>query len=148
MSGPLTELCEGFAAYLAAQDATLTWAKDGNYTADQTGLFVLAVPPAPDRLVTLTPYPLGDDPTLANSTVGLQVRTRAPGDPRDVLDLDDQLADVLLGNFPLKLANDVQITTLIRTSAVSLGEDTATPNRWGFTANYRLTVYRPGPHRH
>lgn len=151
MSAPattfLTDLCEGVAQLLA--DAGVgVWSASGVFTAEQTGITVMAVPPAPSRLITLTPYPLGDAPTLADSTVGLQIRTRSAGaDPRDVLALDDAIADQLLGNYPLRLSTGVQIGTLTRTSAVSLGQDDATPPRWGWSSNYRLTVYRPGPHR-
>jgi hypothetical protein len=141
-------LCAGLAEYLVAADIGLAYSEDGIYTAQQSGITVMAVPPAPSRLVALTPYPLGDDPTLSDSIIGLQIRTRSAGvDPRDVLELDDAIADQLLGNFPLQLANGVQITSLVRTSAVSLGQDDATPPRWGWSSNYRLTVYRPGPHR-
>lgn len=154
MSAPdtsfLTDLCEGVAEYLAAAGLGLSYPPpdSGVYAATQTGISIMAVPPTPNRLVVLTPYPLGDDPTLSNSRIGMQIRTRSAGaDPRDVLALDDAIADQLLGNYPLRLPTGVHIGTLTRTSAVSLGQDDATPPRWGWSSNYRLTVYRPGPHR-
>jgi hypothetical protein len=144
----LIDLCGGLAQYLAEANIGLTYSETGVYTASQTGIAIMAVPPTPNRLVVLTPVPLGDDPTLANSIVGLQIRTRSTGaDPRDVLALDDAIADQLLGNYPLRLSTGVQIGTLTRTSAVSLGQDDATPPRWGWSSNYRITVYRPGQHR-
>lgn len=148
MTTLLNDLCAGIAEYLAAADIGLTYSADGSYTAAQTGITIMVVPPTPNRLVVLTPSPLGDDPTLTDSTVGLQIRTRsAAADPRDVLALDDAIADQLLGNFPLPLSTGVQIISLVRASAVSLGQDDATPPRWGWSSNYRLTVYRPGSHR-
>lgn len=150
MSAPATsflgQLVEGFAQLLAAESIGLTYNASGVYTADQTGIVAMAVPDKPNRIVVLTPYPLGDDPSLSNSTVGLQVRSRSAGqDPRDVFTLDDSIADALLGRFPLTLPTGVRVNTLVRTSATSMGMDDS--QRWGWSSNYRLTVYRPGAHR-
>lgn len=145
----LTDLVEGFAQLLAAEvdpAQNLTWQTDGAYPDGVTGIFVMKVPQAPDRVLTLTPYPLGDDPVFADSLVGMQVRSRSTGqDPRDVYALDDAAADVLLGNYPRTLPNGVRVQTLTRISAVSLGQDNL--DRWEWASSYRASVHRPGPHR-
>lgn len=147
--GALSDLTAGVAAYLAANvepTQNLDWQPTSAYTADKTGIYVATVPSTPNRIVTLTPYPMGDDPTLSESDVGLQVRSRsAAADPRDVFDLDDAIADVLLGVYPLTLATGVQISTLVRTSAVSLGQDDN--QRWNWASSYSLHVHRPSLHR-
>lgn len=156
-----TDLVVGFAQLLADADVGFIWQPDGAYVVGEdygyggyetaygnggTGLFVMGVPSIPDRLVTLSPYPLGDDAVYADSLAGLQVRSRAAGeDPRGVMDLDDTVADVLLGRFPMTLPTGVHVTTLERTSATPLGQDAN--QRWSWSSNYRLGLHRPGTHR-
>lgn len=141
------DILTGFAVLLSSASIGLTWRPDGTaYAAGETGILLRAVPPEPDRIVTLSTYGLGDEATYADSTVGLQVRTRSGSpDPTDVDSMDDAIADVLLGNYPLTLSTGVRIVTLIRSSTVSLGQDDS--KRWGQSSNYTLGLYRPGPHR-
>lgn len=143
----LTSFSEGFAQLLAAASIGLTWSPDGLYTTGQTGIWIARVPTAPpNRVLTLTPYPLTDEPVSAMSEIGLQVRTRSAGpDPRDVFTLDDAVADALLGNFPLVLPNGIRVSTLIRSSSGSLGQDDA--HLWNWASNYTAAVNRPSPHR-
>lgn len=148
MSGFLTDLATGFAVLLAVDDALgLTWRPNGSmYTADELGVTVMAVPPSPDGLVTVSPYPLSDDATFADSDIGLQIRSRAAGeDPRTVLDLDDAIADALLGRWPLTLSTGIRVVTLERSSSASFGQDAA--KRWSRSSNYLLRLHRPGTHR-
>jgi hypothetical protein len=92
-------------------------------------------------------YGLGDDPTLRQSIVGLQVRTRGAGeDPREPRNLNDAIADRLLGRYPLTLPNGIRVTTIERTSAVSLGQEDGGDRRWSYVSNYRLTAYNPTTH--
>jgi hypothetical protein len=143
------DLCEGVAELLAADvDATqnVAWSDTGVYPAGKTGIYILAVPAIPNRIITLSTYGLGDDAVYGDSDVGLQVRTRsAAADPRDVQRLDAAIFDVLVGRFPFTLATGVRVQTLVRSSAVSLGQDDNL--RWSFAANYRLSLHRPGTHR-
>ena len=141
-----TDVGEGFAQLLAAEVTGLAWQTTGTYAANVTGIYIAVVPPTPNRIVTLTVYGLGDDAAYAESTTGMQVRTRsAAADPRDVHDLDDAIADALLGRYPMTLPNGIRVETLIRTSATPLGQDDN--QRWEHTANYSLGLYRPGAHR-
>lgn len=144
-----SDIVAGFAVLLAADvDASwaVTWRPTGAYQAGETPIFDSAVPPTPDRIITLTTYGLGDHPVLSDSDIGLQVRTRSEGaDPRDVKDLDDAIADALLGRFPMTLSTDIRVQTLVRASWAPLGQDGN--QRWNRVSNYNLGLYRPGPHR-
>jgi hypothetical protein len=143
----LTDLVTGFAALLDGASIGLTWNADGSaYAVDETGIYVGNAPLDVDRAVVLMPYPLTDDPSLSDSEVGMQVRSRsAAQDPRDVFDLDDAVADVLLGNYPLDLATGIRVVTLIRSSSVSLGQDDR--RRWQWASSYPLSLHRPSLHR-
>jgi hypothetical protein len=147
--GFLTDLHEGFAQLLAADvnpAQNLAWQPSGAYPIDKTGIFIRHVPASPNRIVVLSSYGLSDDAVYADSDVGLQVRTRSAGeDPRDVDDLDEAIADVLLGRFPFTLTTGIRIVTLTRSSAAPLGQDAN--HRWERTSNFALGLHRPGPHR-
>lgn len=150
MSDPTTDLVEGFAQLLAAEvDSAqhLTWQASGAYASTATGIYVFAVPATPDRILTLSIYGLGDDAAYGDSDCGLQVRSRSVGaDPRDAIALDDAVADVLLGRFPLDLPTGVHVQTLTRLNGpMSLGQDDNL--RWSFVSNYTLGLHRPGAHR-
>jgi hypothetical protein len=147
----LRHYTEGFAQLLADDpDLGLTWHPADPYDPAETGIWLAAFPADPSfeqsRAVVLTPYPLGDDAALSDSTIGLQVKTRCPGqDPRPCWSLDDAIANVLLGLYPVTLPTGVQVITLQRTSSASLGMDEN--QRWTWSSNYGTTVYRPSTHR-
>lgn len=145
----LTDLCEGFAQLIAA-DAdpaqNIQWVAAGLYPNGKTGIYVAHVPLTPNRVITLTAYGYGDDATFGDTAAGLQVRTRSIGpDPRDVYALDDAVADVLLGRYPVTLPSGIRVQTLTRSSSTSLGLDDN--QRWSHVSNYDLGLHRPGPHR-
>lgn len=141
-----TDLLTGAAELLADAGIGLTWRATGAYQTGETGIILRAMPPVPDRIVTLSAYDLSDDPTLSDSQKGLQVRSRSGDpDPTDVDSIDDAVADVLLGNYPLTLPTGIRITTLIRSSGVSLGQDDT--KRWSTVSNYTLGLWRPSTHR-
>lgn len=140
---------EGWATYLAA--AGLNWVFAETYTPDQHGIWLQKFPTDPafdaSPAMMLAAYPLADDPTYADSTVGLRLAFRAPGqDPRTVMDLDDAAANVLLGNWPLDLPGGVHVSTLRRIPIGSLGFDEA-KSRWTWASSYPCQVLRPGAHR-
>lgn len=140
------ELVDGMAVLLAGAGINLTWRSTGAYSASETAIVVGGLPQSPDRAVGLTPYPLGDDAVFSDSDCGLQIRSRvATPDLRDVFDLDDAIADVLLGRFPFTLTTGVVVQTLVRTSAVSLGRDDNLRAEW--SSNYTLGLHRPGQFR-
>jgi len=143
-----TQLIEGIAQLLAADpDGGLSWQSSGVYADGETGIYVLAVPQSPDRIVSLSPAPMKASPTLSDSMFNLQTMSRSTGqDPRDVFALDDAVQNVLLGNYPLTLATGVRIGSLQYIGGASGGQDDN--NRWLWASRYQLSVHRPGPHRH
>ena len=146
MSGFTTDLLTGIAAYLAAGGIGATWNTSGAYTALQTGIVLGTIPQEPDRIITLTAYPVGDSPALSDSVIGLQVRTRCEGqDKRKVDDLDDAIFELLHGATHVTLSTGVQIVQCLRQSAATLGQDQG--GRWSNASNYYLSVHRPSTHR-
>lgn len=142
----LNDLVTGVAELLADSSIGLTWQPSGAYAAGATGIFIMAVPASPNRLVTLSAFVLSDDASLSDSEIGLQIRSRSAGaDPRDVYTLDDSIAGVLLGNYPLTLPTGIRIVTLIRSSATPLGQDDR--QRFEWASSYTLQVHRPSTHR-
>lgn len=146
----LSDFTEGFAQLLAAASIGLTYADE--YTPDQTGIglmtWPLGLPGADlDNAVALAPYPLVEDPTLGITTLGLQIRSRAAGrDPRAVWAIDDAIAGVLLGRYPLTLPTGVRINTLVKAgSPGSTGVDDS--QRWTWLSNYVCSAMHPTAHR-
>ncbi len=144
MSGFETNLLTGLAQLLAAANLG-TWNPSGVYTSAQTGIVFDTIPQSPDNIITLTDYAVSDDPTLSDSVIGVQVRTRCAGaDPRPVKDLDGAIFNALHGLESVDLGG-VHVVSLVRRSGVSLGIDAN--NRWMRASNYYATVWRPSPNR-
>lgn len=145
MSGFESNLLSGIADLLVTAGLG-TYNTTGAYTATQTGIVFDAVPQSPDNVITLSDYPVKDDPTLSDSVIAVQVRTRCAGqDPRPVKDLDGAIFDALHGLEGVDLASGVHLVSLYRRSGVSLGQDGNL--RWMRSSNYYATVWRPSTHR-
>ena len=145
MSGFETLLLTGVAQLLAAANLG-TWRDTGIYTAAETGITLDVVPQSPDNIITLTDYVISDDPTLSDSVIGVQVRTRwGDQDPRPVKDLDGAIFNVLHGLEAVTLTGGVHIVSMVRRSGVSMGQDAN--NRWMRSSNYYATVWRPSANR-
>jgi len=147
-AGIQRRLRTGVAALLHTEGAA-TWTATGavSVTASPAPVFDSTYPDEPDVAAALSTYAVGgDEPTLSGSVLMLQVRTRtslsdvAAGD-----DLDDAIAGVLMGNFPVTLTNGVRVTSLVRSSGSPIGRDAA--GRMERTTNYRVRIYDPGSHR-
>lgn len=142
------DFTEGWAQLLAANIAGLAWDPAQSYPAGVTGIFIASMPATPDRCVVLTPYPISADPTLQDSTIGLQIRSRSTGpDVRDVWRLDDAVNNYLLGLFPITLPTGVRVASLRFVSGTSLGQEPAGARRWEWSTNFAATVWRPSLHR-
>ena len=145
MSGFETNLLTGVAQLLAAAGVGV-WRDTGAYAATETGIVLDVIPQDPDQIITLSDYDISDDPTLSDSVIAVQVRTRWGGqDPRPVKDLDGAIFDALHGLESVTLTGGVHVVSLVRRSGVSLGQDTN--NRWMRSANYYATVWRPSTNR-
>ena len=149
MSGFQTNLLTGIAA--ALQTAGLgTWSAAGVYKASETGIVLRTMPQGPDRIICLSTYGVGDDPSLSDSIIGLQIRTRWEGAiPTPVDDLDDAIFTFLHGKETWTVGSGaaaVRIGLCLRNSGpVSLGQDTNL--RWSLASNYYLDLWRPSTNR-
>lgn len=140
------DLLTGLAAYLAAGSVG-TWQPSGAYPTDADApIFIGDMPATPHRLIVLTAYPVSDDPSLSDSTVGVQVRTRgAKGSQSSVDDLDDAVFDRLHGIHGLDLSTGLHIAQMHRQSGAPMGIDGN--RRHGRVSNFYALVHRPSPHR-
>lgn len=136
-----TDLLTGLAEHLAAAGIG-TWSVTGNFTAAQTAITHKIMPATPDRAIVLSPYTVSND-LHGGTTQGLQVRTRMPGRPTDVDDLDDAIYAELHGREDLILGG-VPVVLLWRQSHGTLGRDDN--NRWQCTANFYALIGKPTAH--
>ncbi|MFG2059666.1 minor capsid protein [Micromonospora sp. NPDC048930] len=143
--GWTSRLLTGLAEHLAAASVG-DWNAAGLYTDDQTGIFIRAVPPSPNRIITLAAYPVGTElQGMADHLTGVQIRVRGiPGSPQDCDDLADAIFDeldsltgVTWGGIPVK--------QVWRQSYTSLGQDNN--SRWERSENYYIDTMRPTAHR-
>jgi hypothetical protein len=146
VSGFETDLLTGVAQLLAGANLG-TWRDSGVYTATETGIVFATVPQSPDNIITLTAYGVSDDPTLSDSVMGVQVRTRRAGqDPRPVMDLDGAIFDRLHGMPATTLTGGVRVVSCFRrVGPAVMGQDAN--NRWGLASTYYVTVWRPSANR-
>jgi hypothetical protein len=145
MSGYQTNLMTGIAQLLAAANVA-TWNTSGAYAANETGIFIKAVPQTPDAAISLTTYPVADNASLSDTVTGLQVRTRAAGqDPRAVDDLADAIFDQLHGLHDVTLASGLRVVQCLHQGGGSLGQDDL--KRWGRSDNFYVTTWRPSLNR-
>jgi len=124
-----------------------TWSTAGVYTPTQTGIVLDVVPQTPDRIITLTDYPVSDDVSGPDSVVGIQVRCRWGGaDPRLVKDLADLIFQRWQNMCNVTLTGGVYVVQCLRQSGpVSLGQDANL--RWSNSTNYYLKVGNPATNR-
>lgn len=141
--GFTSDLMTGLAEHLAQAGLGLTWRPTGVYAATETGILLQTVPPTPDRVVVLAPYPVTAG-ARSDVVQGVQVRCRAaPGSPTPVLDLDDGIYAVLHGAENLRLGS-VAVAHTWRASATPLGPDQN--RRHETSSNYYLTTAHPSAH--
>lgn len=140
-------LGEAIAALIAADDA-FSWAPDLPLDpAAATAPVVLGFQPvAPDRVVTVTALPMGDDPAMPLGLLLVQVRARGGrGRPLDAGDLLDLAFVRLHGVTGLPVAGGA-IVQCLRQNRVPLGTDDL--DRTDAADHYTVTVdYPPTDHR-
>jgi hypothetical protein len=112
----------------------------GVYADGQTCYAKYNLPDKPDRVVCVTPYPIGDSPNQTRSTVGVQVRTRAGTDPDDESDLRDAVFDALQGRTHLDFGS-CHIIQILRKTTVPMGRDAS--GRWSFAQTFYIDVNTP-----
>ena len=139
-----SDLLTGLAQLLASAGIGV-W-RESAYTAAETGITLDKVPATPDAVVTLSDYTVSDDPTLSDSVIGVQIRTRRAGvDPRPVKDLDGAIFNLIHGMPATTLPGGVRVVSCFRRSGASLGQDAN--GRWQRSSNFYLQVHRPSTNR-
>lgn len=143
-------ILDGFAtAIVDNPDATVSLAYDDEtdpayiYPDDVLGIYVDRWPQTVEGSVTITDYPVSDDPSLSDSVVGVQV-TIKDADVNVVRAIDSDIFKLFHGR-QRGMLGDVTLVSCVRASGTSLGQDSN--GRQGRTANYYLTVHRPSTHR-
>ncbi|MFF5142527.1 minor capsid protein [Streptomyces sp. NPDC013157] len=119
-----------------------TYRPDGVYKATETAITDTVMPDSPDRAVVLTVYDSANAQNLTDTTVYVQVRTRAGPDPREVAALDDAVFDVLHNSGPF-LFGTARVVLITRQSAAPLGADSL--GRFERSSNYAVRAHRPHP---
>ncbi|WP_416962977.1 minor capsid protein [Streptomyces sp. Agncl-13] len=137
----LIEIVDGLAKLLHAEGVA-TYRPDGVYETGETAITDTVMPDQPDRAVVLTAYDTANSQNLTDTTVYVQVRTRASPDPREVAALDDAVFDVLHNSGPF-LFGTARVVLITRQSAAPLGADSA--GRFERTSNYTVRAHRPHP---
>jgi len=144
-----SDLLAGIAELLADRGVG-AWRPDGTaYAPDETAIVVGTMPPGPDRVICLNWYPVELLDGHGDVTVGVQVRTRAGTDPRDVSDLSDAVYDVLDGLAGIQLGG-VWVSQIYRRSgeeiSAAAGVDTQA-DRHERVDNYYIQAFRPSQNR-
>lgn len=117
-------------------------------TASDSGVLIVdkVLPASPDSAIALAQYPVSDDPSLSDSVIGVQVRTRIAGiDARPADDAADAIFDLLHGMTDVTLPGGVKVVNSERRSGTAAVKDDLL--RWSRIDNYYLTVWRPSPNR-
>lgn len=143
----LVPLLEGLAQLLAQRELG-AWRPDGAaYAPGETAIVVGALPDSPPAAIALAPYGVGDDPSMSESTTGVQVRSRTATlhDPRPGLALVDGIFDALHGLDGLTLPTGVRVVTCQRQSWTPLGADDNQRPR--YSQNFYVLHHRPSAHR-
>ncbi|OKI47234.1 minor capsid protein [Micromonospora sp. CB01531] len=141
--GWTSRLLTGLAEHIAAAGIA-AWRPTGSYQATEVGIIIRGIPPNPDRLITLAPYPVASTPGEADVTQGVQIRLRGTQDPRVVEDLGDGLFDLLDSATGLTWSG-IPIVQVYRQSYAALGADSN--GRWEASHNYYFEAMRPTQHR-
>lgn len=132
-------------AQLLATNHVAQYSATGAYNAGDTAITIQKLPADPDNAIALTTYPVSDDPTLSDSVIGLQVKTRTAGaDPRPTNTLAGLAYNALHG-LQAVLPSGVTVVLCTRQSGSALGQDDR--DRSIRVDNYYLQVWRPAPNR-
>ncbi|WP_027945958.1 minor capsid protein [Amycolatopsis taiwanensis] len=138
-------LLKGLAQRIADQGIALYRSDGSAYLPTEIGLFFDAMPPEPDRAIVLTDYPVTDDPSLSDSVLGVQMRSRGlPYDAGSVKAIADGLFDLFHGARDFTV-NGIRVVYVVRNSGAVLGRDDN--NRWERSDNYYFSLHRPSANR-
>jgi hypothetical protein len=141
--GAADDISRGFARIIT-NAGLAQFDESGDYALTDTGILMKAVPPKPDRIITITVVPLSDDIAAPQGQVMVQLRYRGlPGEPLDVDNLADAVKPLFHG-LSNTIMGDHTLVQCDRRQSVPLGQDAA--KRWERADQFYLDVeYPPSP---
>lgn len=131
-------------AELLDREGIADWSPGAAYSGDGPVIAMGDAPAGPDQAVTLTAYPVQDDPHYADALYGVQARIRGTRDIRTTWDTAGRIRDVLHGATALTLGG-VHVIECHRQSSAPLGRDEN--GRWEQSDTYYLQAHTPTAHR-
>ncbi len=139
-------------AELLADAGVVSWDAAGTYLVTQSPkpVYDTSYPDnGPDVCVALSTYYTGGDGIGADTSSWLQLQVRSRGQKHgpstDADDLDDAIAQVLQGSWPMTLPNGVRVTLVEHSSSTPIGRDAA--GRFERTTNWSIRVADPAARR-
>jgi hypothetical protein len=134
------DISRGFAQIIDAS-ALAVFHEDAVYEDSETGIVMKAVPPSPDRVVTITVVPRSDDIAAPQGEVMVQLRFRGlPNQPLDVDALADAVKPLFHGLSKVPMGDHV-LVQCDRRQSVPLGQDAF--KRWERADQFYLDVEFP-----
>lgn len=134
-----TRLLTGLAERLHAAGAGV-YDPDGVVADPQTGIYLIRVPEAPLKIISLRTYDSDDDPKLSDMVMMVQARTRAGKAPLDVLRLSGLVYGALHGLERVWIceAEPLHLIQVYRESEADVGPDER--GSWERTENYLVQL--------
>lgn len=120
------------------------WQDAGVYPAGTVlPIYIRAVPAAPDRLITVSHYPVAQVAWTVDTVEGIQVRNRGPADdPRPADDDADAIRAALDGLEHVDVGG-VRVSLIQWQSGAPMGQDSN--RRWEMTQNFYVLTTRARP---
>lgn len=124
----------------------------GTYSADTVGdledvaITIVVLPPAPQQVITLTPYPVAAYPGRTDVVIGINVRIRGDMEPLTVIGHEDRVYAAFHGlRGPIGSGdNELHLSQIYWQSAANLGP--AEGGELQRSVNYYAQLDRPDPH--
>lgn len=129
-----TKIITGIAELLHAASVG-QWAPSGQWSGILPWITHVDMPEAPDRVITLTPYPGMAAGGLTDVLQMVQVRVRGDRVPQTAVDIVDAVYEQLHGRRRTVLGT-VNVSQIAWRSGAALGQDVS--GRWEWTANYAI----------
>lgn len=123
-----------------------TWQATGAYAGNaDRPIYVRVGPASPDRVITVSHYPVRQEAWTRDSIEGIQVINRGPRDDSRPADDDADAIRAALDGLQHVEVGGVHVSLIAWQSGAPLGRDES--RRWEHTQNFYLYTTRPSPHR-
>lgn len=141
--GWTSQFLAGLAQYLH-DNGIGVYRPTGAYTAGEIAITLQDIPPEPDRLITVSAYPVPSPAGMQDVTVGVQFRLRGTTDPFVCQDIYDAIYELLDGAANITLG-DIKVSDVSWRSHAPLGKDANL--RWEASTNFYFAAMRRTPNR-